>query len=159
MSSIISHSVWATGAIPPEEWKYRNLKRVVFPGIDLVLTAAGLTAFTRGIPAITEFYPVWVTTILASVLTTAGVVSFLGVSFPKLWPMELVGKVILLGILVIYFASLFVLTFFANDDSRSFVMYIALGFIIPIGWRMGIAGVEWQERRLLSHPHTNDKGE
>lgn len=37
-------SIWAPGAIPPEEWKYRNLKRVALPVYDAIAVLAGVHA-------------------------------------------------------------------------------------------------------------------
>lgn len=158
MSSLLSHSVWAPDAIPAEEWKYRNLTRVVFPGIDIILALASFGAFFFGIPAVSEFYPKIVTTMLASLLTFAGIISFFGVGFPKLWRLEIMGKVVLFGILVIYFFSILILAI-KGDGNRVFVLGFVAGLLVPIVWRLSVLGAEWQKRRL-DDPNTNrHKGE
>lgn len=146
MKTLFSKTIWAPGAIHISEWKYRNMKRVMFPLIDLILFIAGLSAVFGGAPAISEFFPNELVDVYGYSLSAVALVCFLGVAFPRLWPMELVGKSILLGLVTGYTISLIVLAM-NGDVIRSFVSYFALVAMCPIVWRISLLGSEWQARK------------
>jgi hypothetical protein len=147
--SLFRASIWAPGAIPKEEWKYRNMKRVVFPSIDVLLLFGGLAAGRFGVPAIREFYPEYVTDFFAYVLAGSAIVCFVGVSFPRMWPLEIAGKSVVFGMLFGYFCALLILVAQGYRDRgfSSVITAIAICFIV---WRLSILGSEWQERRLIA---------
>ena len=144
---IYQESIWSHGRIPPEEWKYRNLKRVMFPVIDVLFIIAGFTALKHGVPAIDAIFPEPVVDIFGYAVSFCATVCLIGVSFPKLWTLEIFGKTTLLGVMTCYFLSLFVLTF-SGDYDRGFVLLIAAVAMAPIVWRITLLGSEWQYRRL-----------
>lgn len=149
MRKLLAASIWAHDAIPIEEWKYRNLKRVMFPVMDLLLVLAGLSAAKYGIPAISEFFPDHIVDLFAYVMVFAALGCLIGVSFPRLWPIEISGKSVILGLIVGYIASLLILTA-VGEDSRGFVLTIACIAICPIVWRITLLGSEWQDRVLAA---------
>jgi len=148
MKKLYLASIWAPNAIPPDEWKYRNMKRVMFPAIDVLFFIAGLSAARYGVPAISEFFPDVVVDLFAYVLSVAGIVCLLGVSFPKLWPVEIGGKAVILSLMVGYIVSLFILTS-VGEGNRGFVLLIATISICGVLWRVSLLGAEWQVRRLV----------
>lgn len=147
MKFLYRYSIWAPNAIPAEEWKYRNLKRVMFPVIDLLYLLAGLSAARRGVPAISEIYPEPVVTFFSYLLCLSAFVCLIGVSFPRLWAFEIAGKSILLGLMFGYFIALLLLTF-TQVGNRDFVLFVAGVAVCPIIWRLSLLGSEWQNRRM-----------
>ena len=147
MRNIFSMSIWAPNAIPSDEWKYRNLKRVMFPVIDVIFILSGLSAAYYGVPAISEFYHRGVVDSFALAMSLSGFAALLGVAFPKLWALEIGAKSVLLGLMVVYFTSLFILTRI-GEGNRGFVLGIAAVAIAPVIWRLSLLGNEWQQRRV-----------
>jgi hypothetical protein len=139
-------SIWAKGAIPSDEHKYRNLKRVLLPGIDVCFVFAGWAAAVYGVPAISEFLPQWAISVFAVGLIIAAATCLLGVSIPKLWAVELIGKAVIVGLLSTYIIALLLLTQ-AGDPTRGFVLVIAfLASLTPL-WRITLITAEWQDRK------------
>lgn len=149
MRRIYNASIWAHDAIPTSEWKYRNLKRVMFPAIDFLFILGGLSAAKYGVPAISEFFPDMFVDLFAYTLSVVAFTCLIGVLFPRLWPLEVGGKSALLGLMVGYFVALFMLTA-AGEGNRGFVLLVAAVALCPIVWRLSLLGSEWQERRLLA---------
>lgn len=139
-------SIWAPGAIPATEWKYRNLKRVALPILDVVFFLAGLSAAHYGVPAISEFFPVPVRVFYSYLLSVAALACLIGVAFPRLWPIELAAKSVLIGLLLGYIASLFILTR-AGEGNRGYVLTIAIASVVLPWWRVSMLGTEWSDRR------------
>jgi len=147
MLKLYSWSIWAHDAIPAEEWKYRNLKRVVFPIVDIIFFLSGFSAARFGIPAISEFFPDEFVDIFAYVLSLASFICLLGVSFPSLWGFEIAGKSVVLGLIIGYVVALFLLTA-VGEDSRGFIFFISAVSLVFIIWRLSLLGSEWQARRV-----------
>lgn len=149
MGKLFQASIWAPGAIPAEEWKYRNLKRIMFPSIDLFFILAGLSAAIHGVPEISEFFPEPVVDIFSYLLSLVALVCFVGVSFPSQWRLEILGKTILFGLMVAYAIALLILLV-DGGASRGFVLFVSIVTLHPIVWRLSLLGSEWQLRRLES---------
>lgn len=139
-------SIWAPGGIPVEEWKYRNLKRVVLPIFDLLVILAGFYGAKYGVPAVEEFYPASMIDTVSHTFATVGLLCLVAVAFPRLWLMEVVAKSLVIGLLAAYVLSLALLTA-DGDSTRGFVSVIAvMGLLLP-SWRLGILGTERRDRR------------
>lgn len=140
------NSIWAKGAIPVEEWKYRNFKRVVLPVYDFLVVLAGITAIVWGMPSFQEIFPGEVVDALGWLLVFVAVICLLGVSFPRLWAIEILGKALLLGIIVAYIIALFGLAV-QGVGTREFVMaVVSMTLPIPV-YRIGMLGTEIRDRR------------
>ncbi len=147
LQRLLRHTIWAQGAIPPSEWKYRNLKRVWLPLYDVGLVYAGVLAVTRGLPALELLFPLWVTITLGWLLIILGAACFAGVAVPRLWRLEGSGKSIVLAVLVAYSVALTILAD-TSSPTRGFVSAItALACILP-AWRLDLLGEERRERAL-----------
>lgn len=147
MRTLLENSIWAHDAIPADEWKYRNLKRVMFPVIDLLFFLAGIIAAADGVPAISEFFPDDVVDTYSLLLSFVALICLVGVAFPSLWGLEIFGKSILFGLMVGYSAALLLLAV-EGTTNRSFVAIVSLVALCPIVWRLSLLGSEWQARRL-----------
>ena len=150
MKKLYLASIWAPGAIPAEEWKYRNLKRVMFPIVDLLFFIAGITAALNGIRAVDVFFSHTVVTSFSYTMSIAALICLVGVSFPRYWSLEMFGKAILLGLMVGYISALLILSFVAQQQTSGFTPIIASIAICQIIWRVTLLGHEWQERKLTS---------
>jgi hypothetical protein len=151
MRRIYNASIWAHHAIPPQEWKYRNLKRAMFPVVDFLYILAGFSAAAYGVPAISEFFPDPFVDVFAYALSLFAFVCLIGVSFPRFWPLEVAGKSALLGLMVGYFVALLMLTA-SGEGNRGFVLLVAGVSLCPIIWRLSLLGSEWQDRRIAQRP-------
>lgn len=144
---LFAASIWAPEAITVDEWKYRNLKRVLLPAIDLFFIFGGFSAVRFGIPAISEFFPDPVVDAFSFTLSLVAFACLVGVSFPRLWAVEIVAKILLLVQLVTYVTSLFLLTA-VGEGNRGFVLFVSAVAAAVILWRITLLAAEWQERRL-----------
>jgi len=144
-------TIWAKGAIPVEEWKYRSLKRVWLPIVDLLFILGGLSAVRFGVPAINNFFPDDVVNLWGYTLAAVAVVCLVGVAFVRLWWLEAAAKCVLLGLMAMYIVALLTLTR-AGESNRGFVFVIATIAIIILMVRLSIIGSEWSERRARKRP-------
>lgn len=151
MRTIYEASIWAPGAIPAEEWKYRNLKRIMFPVLDTLMFLGGLVAARYGIHAIGEFYPDIFVDIFSYILSAAAFVCIVGSSFPRLWAIEIAGRAAVFGLIVGYIAALVILMVDggALGEARGFALFIAAIAVCPIIWRLSLLASEWQARVLV----------
>lgn len=151
MRRLWRQTIWAKGAIPLEEWKYRSLKRVWLPLVDVLFILGGLSAVRFGVPAINEFFPDALVDQWGYSLSVVAVVCLVGVAFVRLWWLEAAAKCLLLGLMVMYIAALLTLTR-AGEDSRGFVFVIATISVIILLVRLSIIASEWATRRARKRP-------
>lgn len=139
-------TIWAPDAIPLDEDKFGSLKRYLLPYIDVVLFLSGLSAVRYGAPSLSEFLPVPVTQVFGVLFIGATVLAFVGVVFPKLWLMEVAGKLSLFVLSVAYTVALFLLT---QDGSaiRGFITGYVAAVAGLLLWRLAFLGRERRERR------------
>jgi cytochrome bd-type quinol oxidase subunit 1 len=140
-------TIWAPGAIPTEERKYAGpLKRVALPALDVLLIVGGYYAVTSGIPALDELLPDDVSNFLGLLFAACAVVCLLGAVFPRLWTLEVAGKILVVAILGMYFIALRTL----DDDTlpRKFVSLVVLwGMVLPV-LRLWWLGAEYGARHM-----------
>ncbi len=139
-------SIWHPDAIPPDEWKYRSLKRVWLPVYDLIAIGAGIWAALFGSPVLHELFEEPVIDTMGTLLAIVATTCLLGVAFPRLWRWEICGKALLVALLAAYAAA--VVLFRANPAaSAGFVAFIiVLALPLPI-FRLTLLGEEIKERR------------
>lgn len=80
------------------------------------------------------------------------VVCFLGVAFPRLFTVEMVGKSLLVGMVIGYQAAiiLYPTPVPAADDIPNWFVVDMLAFGLPLaGWRLSMLGEEWWTRQSL----------
>lgn len=148
MKKLYMLTIWAPGAIPVEEWKYRNIKRIMFPLIDFLFMLAGIKAIAYNVPGVSLFFDDPIIDLVAYILVLSAATCLVGVSFPRLWAVEIIGKSILLGVMSGYFASL-VLLAFMGYSTIEFTLFMSAISICPVVWRLSLLGSEWQSRRTL----------
>lgn len=147
MKRIWQASIWAKGAIPAGERKYAiPLKRFMLPVFDAAMVVAGVYAVRSGIPSIHELMPITASVGFGYGFILVAIACLVGVAFPGLWKIELVGKIIMFGLLGLYLLCLRVL---AADDhgSRDFISVITFASMLVPALRLWIMGTEIRERR------------
>jgi hypothetical protein len=148
-------SIWHPDAIPPDEWKYRSLKRFWLPAYDLLAIWAGIDAVLFGSRLLSRL--LGGSGLIGLVGITFSIVAFaclLGVAFPRLWPVEMVGKVILVGMITAYAVAIVVYPAPAppTEPPNFFIMRM-LSLTLPLAlFRLTLLGEEWKERRAEGSP-------
>lgn len=139
-------SIWHPDAIPPDEWKFRSLKRVWLPVYDLLAIGAGVWAALFGSPLLHELFEEPVIDVMGAMLTVVATVCLMGIAFPLLWRWEIGGKVLLVALLGAYAAA--VVLFRSNPSPEAgFVAFVViLALPLPI-FRLSLLGEEIKERR------------
>ena len=148
MRRLFAASIWAPGAIPADEWKYRNLKRVWLPTYDVVAILAGVVATVQGSPLLNRLFSELLVNMFGTGMAVIAMICLLGVIFPALWAVELVGKAILVGIVSAYATT--ILLFASNPQPNDFIV-LMLAFSLPLPlFRISLLGEEIKERRAKS---------
>lgn len=147
VKALFNLSIWAKHSIPAGEWKYRNLKRVLFPIVYLLFFCSGFYADQYGVPAISDFFPYSVIHVFSYILGTSSVLCLLGIAFPRLWPLEILGGSVILGLMTGYLLSLFIIAVI-GPGNRGFVLFVSAIALAVVVWRLSLIGAEWQARRL-----------
>lgn len=129
-----------------QEWKYRNLKRILLPTVDVLFIAGGILGARNGIPAIDDIYPPWVADLGGYVFSLCGLVALLGVAFPRLWLLEVWAKSAILSMTAGYLVALLFATFGGRPQS-SYVMSMAGVALAVVAWRLSILSYEARERK------------
>lgn len=137
--------MWHPGAIPPDEWKYRNLKRVWLPLYDLIAVWAGLSAVWFGSTILNRLFTPFFVDALGWAFTGVATVCLLGVIFPRLWAFELAGKAILVSMVAGYVTAIL---FFSQTPEPNLFVVGMLTWGLPLAlFRLNLLGEEIKERR------------
>jgi hypothetical protein len=148
MRALWRASIWHPDAIPPDEWKFRNLKRVWLPLYDAIAIFAGVQAVLFGSTILNRLFPPSLVDLLGVVLTVVATVCLAGVAFPRLWVVEIIGKVLLVGLVAGYVTT--ILMFSENPGPNLFVVGM-LTFGLPLAFfRLNLLGEEFKERRAVT---------
>ena len=133
-------SIWAPDSIPLDEAKYAvPLKRYILPVFDILMVIGGVFAIHSGMPSFEALIRPWAFG-LAYMVTIAAGTALLGIAFPGLWRLEIVGKILLFVLLGMYAIALFL-----RGNSYTGVTYLGLS-LLPL-LRLWIIGWEFAERR------------
>lgn len=143
---IAAASVWSPNAFPrgitPADdtaWRFRGIFQFVLPLTDAFFAYFGIVGAIHGEAAVAHATgPVW-QQIWSAILALGALGALLGVSFPKLWFVELPAKIVLVGAVGVYlYISLaWVYLDFAASASTGVVCILVL---LPL-WRIGDLGV------------------
>jgi len=139
-------SIWYPDAIPVDEWKTRNQKRVWWPLYDGIVMAMGLWAIGFGSPLMHRLFTNTIIDIAGGTLFLAGVVCSLGVAFPRLWRMELIGKSVVFTLLVVYAGLVGIFSVYPAYENGFVVLGLVL-MCLPALMRLDLLGEEIKERR------------
>lgn len=144
-----SYTIWDKGAIPESESKYRNLKRIYLPGYDLIVVFIGIMGALFGSDLLNRIFHPELVDILSITFATVGAVCFMGIAFPRLWAIEMASKIILLGMIAGYIASIIIYGTRLGETNlpNLFVIgMIALGLPVVL-FRLELLGLEYRQRK------------
>jgi hypothetical protein len=132
-------SVWAPEGIPAGAWRFRGQFRFVFPYVDLMFLWFGIAGWQHGIRSVeTATSNAWQTNWSLAIAVFAAV-CLLGISFPKLWAVELLGKLFLIGLVCAYLALQLSLSW--EDPKLQATAGLFTTLIAFPAWRVGDLGV------------------
>lgn len=146
MRRVWNSTVWAPEGVRPEDWRYRGLYRVVLPLTDLLFMYFGVVGFHNGIASVQEAggqaWQAW----WSGGIALASFVALLGVVFPRMWRVEVVGKVALIG-LVTYYVALFLARGLDDTNVTATAGLMVILVLLP-AWRLVDLGfTAWRQKR------------
>lgn len=143
---VARQSVWHPEALPVEEFKYRHLKRFWLPLFDVLCIIIAHLAYIFGSPLLHALYPQWVIDVVSVTFLFAASVALVGIAFPRLWIPEIIGKLVMLGLLGTYSATVWT-SFFRGEVQSGFVAAILVTPLLLPMFRLQLLGEEIKQRR------------
>ena len=145
MVRLFAASIWAPGAIPADEHKYRNLKRAWLPAYDLLAVVAGIVAVGQGSTFLNRLFTGVGVDVFGVALAVLAAGCLVGVAFPRLWRVEIVATVLLVGMITAYATAIAI---YPNSPQPNTFSVLALAFSLPLPlFRLHLLGEEIKERR------------
>lgn len=133
-------SVWARNGVRPEDWRFRGVFRYVLPATDLLFLYFGVVGAVNGIRSMQDELGGLGQVLWSAGIAVAAFVALVGVSFPKLWLVELCGKIPLIALVAMY--VVLVLGRGSNDPLvLASAGLVAILVLLPL-WRVGDLGFE-----------------
>lgn len=146
MRGLFRATIWAPGAIPITEGELaRDVKRWVLPTIDGILIVGSLLAVFNGLPSFAIFYNAVVSHVSALSVLSFSIGCLVGVSFPRLWWLELIAKCGLAFVLITYAVLLFGRVL-VGDSTGGFVSAVSAALAVVPVWRIVWLGREFRRR-------------
>lgn len=147
MRQLLAHSIWARDAIPLTEWKYRNLKRVWLPLYDVLAVWAGINALAYGSRLLNRVLGTHAVDAVGAGFAVVAFVCLLGIAFPRLWLVEIIGKLVMVGMIIAYMAAIILYPSMPAEAPNWFIVAM-LAFGLPLAcFRLSMLGEEWKDRR------------
>lgn len=140
-------TIWHTGAIPINEWKYRNLMRVWLPLADGIAFLAGINAWLYGSRLLVRILGEGLVDVVGLFFAGVALACFIGVAFPKLHRLETLATLVLVGLVVAYMGAIL---FFPSEPSEppNWFIVTMLGYGLPLAcFRLNLLGEDVKERR------------
>lgn len=99
--------------------------RIWLPLYDLLVIAAGIVAYYIGSPLMNRLFDPWVVDMAALTFLAAGVITLVGVCVPRMWRLEIGGKMMISFLLTSY--AFLVLAFPSRDaQNNAFITLILI---------------------------------
>ncbi|QZD98613.1 membrane protein [Microbacterium phage Jemerald] len=133
-------TVWHPINTDPND-AYRDGPRFWYPMFDVMMIALGVYAYLIGSPLLNRLFPVWFVDSLGVSIIAAAALAGIGAVFPKLFLVELLGKLGLVFFLGGYAGTVAVLS--KVSDPNGFVVITLFSLVWLLGPRLS-----WLFRRL-----------
>lgn len=133
-------TVWHPINTDPND-DYRDGPRFWYPTFDLFMVALGVCAFFIGSPLLNKLFPMWFVDSLGVSITIAAVLAAIGAIIPKLFMLEIGGKLALVFLLGGYAGTIGFLS--QNAGENGFVVLTLFSLVWLLGPRLS-----WLFRRL-----------
>ncbi|MBC8726071.1 hypothetical protein F6X37_32405 [Paraburkholderia sp. 31.1] len=144
-----SASVWAAGVVPTDD-PWRNAKRIWLPLFDVIMITSGINAIVFGSLLLDRLYGDF-TDIIGAAFVLVAAACLIGVVWPRMWPVEIVGKILLVSMIVGYVAAIILSPspeqLVAKEAPNWFIVSMILGLIVLPIMRLDNLIDEWVERR------------
>lgn len=137
-------TVWHPINTDPDD-DYRHGPRFWYPTFDLFMISLGTYAFFFGSPLLNRLFPVWFVDGLGMAITFAAVLAAVGAVFPRLYLVELFGKLGLVFFLGGYAGTVAVLS--QASEPNDFVVITLFSLVWLLGPRLS-----WLFIRLGKEP-------
>lgn len=131
---------------------YRHGPRFWYPTFDFIMFLLGIYAFELGSPLLNKLFPMWFVDSLGMAIAAAAVCAGVGVVFPALYLVELLGKMTMVFLLGGYAGTVAVLS--PNAGENGFVVGVLFALVWLLGprlsWlylRLGQDYAVWRARR------------
>ena len=139
-------TIWSSDSIPTEDWKYRNLARVWLPVYYLIAIVSGIVATLQGSTFLNRLFTDNDIDMFGGTLTMVSIACLIGVAFPRLWRLEIVATIAIVGILAAYGATILTNPYSPTPNTFSVLMLtLGLPFLL---FRLNLLGEELKERRV-----------
>lgn len=141
-----SISVWGLDGVPEEDRRIRGLLRWVLPILDIAFIWFGLAGWWAGLATVEHATSVGWQQYWSMGIAITSFVALVGVSFPRLWYIEIMGKAPLVGLVFVY------LILFISKSTTDPLLWATAGLyctfaLLPI-WRLSDLGYIWWRRRV-----------
>ena len=149
MRWLYRQSIWATGATPIDD-PWRKAKRIWLPLFDIIMMTAGIHAIVFGSRLLDRLYGDF-TDVIGAAFVLVAAACLIGVGWPRMWPVEIVGKILLVSMIVGYVAAIILSPspeqLAAKEAPSWFVASMLLGLtLFPLA-RLDRLLDEWVKRR------------
>lgn len=142
-----AETIWHPDAISAWEGQAaRDLKRVILPLLDVFLVCMGIYAVHRGMPSFAIVWDEHLSDIAGWGLLVSALLALAGISFPRLWIAEAIGKLFILAVLAGYAIALGALDLIGQGD-RGLVAFAFGALALLPGWNLIRLGRERQARK------------
>lgn len=139
-------SVWGPDGVSPEDFRFRGLFRWVLPLLDLAFIWFGVAGWYAGISTVEAATSHTWQEYWSAGIAVAATVALIGVSFPRLWFVEVLGKAPLVGLVMVY------LVLFLTRSTTNSLLWATAGlyftFALLPTWRLGDLGYVWWNKRV-----------
>lgn len=140
-------SIWHPDSVPPEEWKYRSLKRVWLPVYFALAALAGFWAtFIGGSPLLRQLLHDNLIAALGGLLMIVSLTGLVAVLFPRLWRVAMLADGALVALLSAYAAAIWGRNI-QGDLSSGFTSFIVCLGLPLMFFHLQLLGEELKERR------------
>ncbi|QPX61879.1 membrane protein [Microbacterium phage DannyDe] len=152
-------TVWHPINTDPDD-DYRDGPRFWYPTFDLFMVALGVCAYYIGSPLLNKLFPVWFVDSIGVAIAAAAVLAGIGAIFPRLFMLEIGGKLALVFLLGGYAGTIAALS--QNAGENIFVVLTLFSLVWLLGPRLSwlfrrlgawIAGTAWGKRVALRRAH------
>lgn len=126
-------TVWHPINTDPND-EYRHGPKFWYPMFDLLMVALGVYAFFVGSPLLNHLFPIWFVDTLGVSIMSAALLASVGAIFPKLYLLELLGKLFMVFMLGGYAGTVAVLS--RVDEPNGFVVITLFSLVWLLGPRL-----------------------
>lgn len=151
LGAVVRATIWAPDAIPHDAgYRYESpIKRVFLPAYDVIILWLGLAGLLVPLQAVGQALPEPWPAVLYIALAASGIACFFGIAFPRLWHVEITGKVAILGLLMMLTVSMVLAGITIPGHTGITITPILIGLMIPPLIRLWTLGSELGDRRAF----------